>query len=115
MPIRGIHRARKERSMSSRAETPDLETVSAGGKVSFTRMIDLSVAIIPDAPHEPWKPKIHYLTHEGEGLEWVKRTFGAGEQDLPWSHGKGAAFEEVTAITHTGTHVDAPWHYGPES
>lgn len=83
--------------------------------ISFTQMIDLSVGIIPDAPHEPWKPKVHYLTHEGEGLDFIKNTFGATEEDLVYSHGKGAAFEEVTAITHAGTHVDAPWHYAPES
>ncbi len=82
---------------------------------SFTEMIDLSVGIIPDAPHEPWKPKIHYLTHECEGLDWIKNTFGATKEDLVHSWGKGAAFEEVTAITHAGTHVDAPWHYGPQS
>ena len=82
---------------------------------SFTEMIDLSVSIVPDAPHEPWKPKIHYLTHEHEGLEWIKSTFGATKEDLILSQGKGAAFEEVTAITHAGTHVDAPWHYGPLS
>ena len=82
---------------------------------TFTRLIDLSVGIIPDAPHEPWKPSIRYLTHEGEGLDWIKGTFGAEEVDLVPSGGKGAAFEEVTAITHAGTHVDAPWHYGPRS
>src|SRR6202011_266202 len=29
--------------------------------------------------------------------------------------GLGWAVEEVQAITHTGTHVDAPYHYGPTS
>jgi kynurenine formamidase len=82
---------------------------------SFRRMIDLGVAIVPDAPHEPWKPKIHYLTHEREGLDWIKSTFGAKEEDLVLSGGKGAAFEEVTAMTHAGTRVDAPWHCGPNS
>jgi kynurenine formamidase len=82
---------------------------------SFTTMIDLSVGIVPDAPHEPWKPLVDYLTHEGGGLDFIKNTFGATEEDLVRSGGKGAAFEEVTAITHAGTHVDAPWHYGPES
>jgi len=82
---------------------------------SFARMIGPSVGIIPDAPHEPWKPSIRYLTHEREGLDWIKTTFGAKEEDLVHSGGKGAAFEEVTAITHSGTHVDAPWHYGPQS
>lgn len=82
---------------------------------SFTRMIDLSVGIIPDAPHEPWKPSIRYPTHEREGLDWIKTTFGAKEEDLIHPRGKGAAFEEVTAITHSGAHADAPWHYGPQS
>ncbi len=63
----------------------------------------------------PWKPGIRYLTHEREGLDWIKITFGAKEEDLVHSGGKGAAFEEVTTITHSGTHVDAPWHYGPQS
>lgn len=82
---------------------------------SFTQLIDLAVSIVPDAPHEPWKPKVQYQTHEGKGLDWVKATFGVTEEDLVQSGGKGAAIEEVTAITHAGTHVDAPWHYGPES
>ena len=62
----------------------------------------------------PWKPGIRYLTHEREGLDWIKITFGAKEEDLVHSGGKGAAFEEVTTITHSGTHVDAPWHFGPQ-
>jgi kynurenine formamidase len=45
----------------------------------------------------------------------MKDTFGVTEDDLVVSNGLGAAFEEVTAITHCGTHVDAPWHYGPRS
>ena len=68
---------------------------------SFARMIGLSVGIIPDAPHEPWKPSIRYLTHEREGLDWIKTTFGAKEEDLIHPRGKGAAFKEVTAITHS--------------
>lgn len=31
------------------------------------------------------------------------------------SKGKGWALEYISAITHTGTHVDAPYHYAPES
>jgi len=27
--------------------------------------------------------------------------------------GMALASDEVTASTHAGTHVDAPWHYGP--
>jgi kynurenine formamidase len=79
------------------------------------RLIDLSVPLADQASYEPWKPAFHWLTHEGEGLDWVKRAFGVTEKDLVLSGGKGAAFEEISLITHAGTHVDAPWHYGPTS
>ncbi len=79
------------------------------------RLVDLSIPIVHQADFEPWKPSIHYMTHEAEGLDWVKAEFGVAESDLVWSEGKGAAFEEVHLITHTGTHIDAPWHYGPTS
>jgi kynurenine formamidase len=82
---------------------------------TFTQMIDLSVGIIADAPHEPFKPKINTLTHEGAGRDWMLSTFGMTASDLVWSNGEGCCFEEVTAATHTGTHVDAPWHYGRTS
>lgn len=83
--------------------------------LSFTEMIDLSVGIIPDAPHEPWKPSIRTLTHTGDGLTWMLERFGASASDLVASNGEGPCFEEITVITHCGTHVDAPWHYGATS
>ncbi|HHY65661.1 MAG TPA: cyclase family protein [Alicyclobacillus sp.] len=79
------------------------------------KLIDLSVAIEHNAPHEPWKPQIHQLEHDKEGLEWIYKEFGAKPQDLVWSNGLGASFEEIQLITHAGTHIDAPWHYGPVS
>lgn len=98
------------------AIAPDAATALGGTQsLTFTQMIDLSVGIIPDAPHEPWKPKIRTLTHDGDGLEWMLNAFGASKFDLAWSNGEGPCFEEVTAITHCGTHVDAPWHYGTTS
>ncbi len=94
----------------------DFQTDNNGARdFAFGALIDLGVSIVPNAPHERWKPKVRYLTHEGEGLDWIKTTFGATEEDLVHSKGKGAAFEEVTAITHAGTHIDAPWHYDPDS
>lgn len=41
--------------------------------------------------------------------------FGVPASDLKYSDGGGWAIEHVKAITHTGTHVDAPYHYGPTS
>ena len=79
------------------------------------RLIDLSVPLQHDAPSEPLPAKIHYVTHDAEGLAQMKQFFGVREEDLVWSEGKGWAVEEIHAITHTGTHVDAPYHYGPLS
>src|SRR5689334_24814338 len=76
------------------------------------RLIDLSVPLQHESPSEPLPARIHYVTHEAEGLAQMKQFFGVREEDLVWSGGKGWAIEEIQAITHTGTHVDAPYHYG---
>jgi kynurenine formamidase len=81
----------------------------------MARLIDLSTGIEHQAAHEPWKPSIRRLRHDVEGIEWMESAFGVDRSQLTQSGGLGAAFEEVTAITHCGTHVDAPWHYGPIS
>jgi kynurenine formamidase len=79
------------------------------------RLIDLSTGIEHQAVHEPWKPSIDRIRHDVEGVEWMERSFDVDRSQLTQSNGLGPAFEEVTAITHCGTHVDAPWHYGPTS
>jgi kynurenine formamidase len=81
----------------------------------MTTLVDLSTGIEHEAAHEPWKPSIRRIRHEVEGVEWMESAFGVDRAQLTQSRGLGPAFEEVTAITHAGTHVDAPWHYGPES
>ncbi len=82
---------------------------------SRPRMIDLSVPISHDAPHEPWKPQFEYYTHEGKGLDWITSAFGVTKDELAHSKHRGGAFEIITTINHAGTHVDAPWHYAPEA
>jgi kynurenine formamidase len=79
------------------------------------RLIDLSVPLEDSAVSEPLPPRIHYTTHPGEGLAQMRQFFGIEPADLIWSNGQGWAIEEVQAITHTGTHVDAPYHYGATS
>lgn len=79
------------------------------------RMIDLSVPLEDRASSEPLPAQIKYVDHEGEGLQQMQQFFGVKPEDLIWSGGKGWAIEEVHAITHTGTHVDAPYHYGATS
>jgi kynurenine formamidase len=79
------------------------------------RIIDLSVPLEHEAASEPLPARIHYVRHDGEGLQQMQRFLGVRPEDLVWSSGKGWAVEDVQAITHTGTHVDAPFHYGPQS
>lgn len=99
----------------------------------MTRIIDLSVPITP-AGGEPLPPKIKYLDHRAgarlmalapaqdtrskartlrrivEGLVTGRRV---RKRDFP--DGLGLAWEDLRTQSHHGTHVDAPWHYGPMS
>lgn len=79
------------------------------------RLIDLSVPLEHDAVSEPLPAKIRYVRHDDEGLRQMQQFFGVKPEDLVWSDGRGWAIEAVHVITHTGTHVDAPYHYGPLS
>lgn len=76
--------------------------------------IDLSVPLQHNAPSEPMKPKIRYVDHR-KGFWQMRFLFGIKKSQLKRSKGLGWALEKIQAITHTGTHVDAPWHYGPMS
>lgn len=79
------------------------------------RLLDLSFPLEHQAASEPLPAQIRYVRHAEEGLEQMQRFFGVRPDDLVYSHGLGWAVEEIQAITHTGTHVDAPYHYGPTS
>ena len=79
------------------------------------RIIDLSVPLEDGGVSEPMPAKIDYVTHAEEGLEQMRSFFGVAPEDLVYSDGQGWAIEHVQAITHTGTHVDAPYHYGATS
>jgi len=75
------------------------------------KFVDLSLAI-DGSPGEVIPVQVRYFTHE-EGAKQMGQIFGMDPDDLP---GKlGWAGEEVTMITHAGTHMDAPWHYAPQS
>lgn len=77
----------------------------------MTRIVDLSMPvsarIVTDPP--PLRPKIHYSGHR-EGVPEMMRFFpGLTEADLP--DGEAWAVETLELSTHSGMHVDAPWHY----
>jgi len=79
-------------------------------------IIDLSIGLEPDVPSEPFPPEIEYRTHE-TGADRLaahlqEQGFDVKAADFPDQI--GLTSEDITAIVHTGTHMDAPWHYGPE-
>jgi len=78
-------------------------------------IIDLSVPIEHNSKADPWPPKIKYQPDHRQGAVDMKELFGVEPEDLVYSNGLGWAYEEVTMITHAGTHLDAPWHYYPMS
>ncbi|MFN8535417.1 MAG: cyclase family protein [Dehalococcoidia bacterium] len=75
------------------------------------RLIDLSTTIA-EAPDRP-NPKIDYIDHRRTALERAEQQGMSPEQfPIPYIH---FASERLTAVVHaTATHVDAPFHYGPE-
>ena len=79
------------------------------------KTIDLSSTIEDNLPCDPPAqiPKINYIRHEDtEAVESMISFFpGSTQADLP--DGKGWAFESVSLSTHSGTHLDAPYHYHP--
>ena len=77
-------------------------------------IIDLSVPLEDRAVSEPLKPKIRYVDHR-RGFWQMCFLFGVKKSQLRASRGLGWALEKISAISHTGTHVDAPYHYGPIS
>jgi len=76
------------------------------------KLIDLSTSIevdlASDAPHQA--PKIEYRTH-ADNLAAMAKAFQLQTSDLPFPF--GWATENVTMTTHSGCHMDAPWHYYP--
>lgn len=77
------------------------------------RYVDLSIAIENGMPSDPpaMIPNIQYIDH-ATGLESMLMFFpGLPKEDLPG--GLGWALELVQLSTHSGTHLDAPWHYHP--
>ena len=55
-------------------------------------------------------PKIQYLAPDAEGRDRMCAIFACTPDDLPEREGWGE--ELVTMNSHSGTHVDAPLHYG---
>jgi kynurenine formamidase len=78
-----------------------------------TRFVDLSISIESGLPSDPpmMIPRIDYIDHS-QGAEQMKDFFpGVRKDQLPG--GLGWALEMISLTTHSGTHLDAPYHYHP--
>lgn len=76
-------------------------------------IIDLSISIEPDLPSDPEMmiPKIDYIDH-AQGAQQMEAFFpGLKKEQLPEALGWSVEFLHLT--THSGTHLDAPFHYHP--
>ncbi len=81
--------------------------------MSNQTFIDLSIAVEPELPSDPpmMIPKVDYMDHK-MGAQQMKEFFPGLETDqLP--DGLGWSLEMITMTTHSGTHMDAPYHYHP--
>jgi len=75
--------------------------------------IDLSIKIEAGLPSDPEMmiPKIDYMGHR-EGADQMEDFFpGLKKEQLPQRLGWAVEFMQLT--THSGTHMDAPYHYHP--
>ncbi len=75
------------------------------------RIVDLSVPI-EECPSELTPSEIIRENHTAGALT-MQSIFKCTEDDLP--QGLGWAVERLTITTHTGTHLDAPYHFFPTS
>lgn len=74
-------------------------------------LIDLSLTISPNNS-EPVPVEIDYISHEVGG-DMLGAPAGIDHHAFPDQMGLSIEFVKIS--THTGTHVDAPLHYGPYS
>ncbi|KGI70451.1 cyclase family protein [Mycolicibacterium rufum] len=74
-------------------------------------LIDISVPLRTGIASDPpgLRPQIEYLTHRDTVADVLSFFPGARAEDLP--DGEGWAIERVSMTTHSGTHLDAPYHF----
>lgn len=76
------------------------------------RFVDLSISLENDvvSDPEPYRPHIEYISHLDSLPDLLSFFPGIKPEDMP--DGEAWAIERINLITHNGTHLDAPYHYG---
>jgi kynurenine formamidase len=79
--------------------------------MKMQQIIDLSVAIKAGIASDPKSqlPEIHYSDHTIGAEQMVSIFPGLNLNDLPQKQGWAMEFLKIN--THSGTHIDAPYHY----
>ncbi len=77
------------------------------------RFVDLSISIEANIPSDPeiMIPKIDYIDHNKGAEQMTEMMPGLKKEHLP--KGLGWAVEFLNITSHSGTHLDAPYHYHP--
>ncbi len=75
------------------------------------RFVDLSVPLEADIASDPpgFTPQIEYMDHKATAEQMAGFFPSLTVDELPG--GEGWAVEKITMSTHSGTHLDAPYHY----
>ena len=75
------------------------------------KFIDISIILDNDTVCEPpdLKPEIKYIDHHQSAAELC--TFLPGLTKDKFPEGEAWAVETVSLCTHSGTHLDAPYHF----
>ena len=78
------------------------------------RFVDISVPLMAGIASDPpgLPPEIDYYTHEQTAEDVVSFT-SPGPPSTICPTGRAWAIERVRMATHSGTHLDAPYHYSP--
>jgi kynurenine formamidase len=86
----------------------EMEDVTVTKKV---KIIDLSVTL-DNTLKQTWPPEITYFDHQ-EVIKIRGAKLGLKPEDYP--DGAALAMEKINLVSHAGTHLDAPFHFGPRS
>lgn len=105
---------------------------SSCGSIIIMKLIDLSI-LVENTPSEPMEIKVKRLEHVKGGKQFCRRIrwnkklplrrrlqhywqYSVGKRRITIENFPDNAFlslDIVTMPTHMGTHIDAPFHYGP--
>jgi kynurenine formamidase len=82
-------------------------------EVVVMKIVDISMVLEEDLPSDPEVqiPHIQRRTHQDTAPEMKNYFPGSTIDDLPGGNGWSIDFAQL--CTHSGTHLDAPWHYYP--